>query len=170
MPEIVILEYVPDGVCWESSEKHWIAYAIQQGWPITNLASGGNGASPLSDEARKRKASAMSRPEVRARMSASAQARWSDPERRSKGLAALRTDEAKAKHMASVLARATPEYRAKAAERARAAWADPEKRARIVSKITPEVREKVSLAAKRMWRTSGEEKKDLMLANLRSAR
>jgi len=32
-----------DEAGWEEREKHWIAYGRAQGWPLENIAKGGNG-------------------------------------------------------------------------------------------------------------------------------
>lgn len=166
-PALVVLEEVNEAE-WQVAERRWIAQALEQGWPLTNTSSGGDGMSPLNAAASALKKAQMSNPETRARMSASAKARWADPEKRAKALEAARNEKRRAQLSESAKARATPEYRAASAERTRAMWADPERRARIEAGITPEVRAKVSKAAARMWAEAGDDKKERMLSNLSS--
>lgn len=53
-PDIVVLETVEGGWPWQESERFWIAYAKQQGWPLTNNTSGGDGVPDLPAETRER--------------------------------------------------------------------------------------------------------------------
>lgn len=165
-PELVILEELKEADCWASAERRWIALAVSEGWPLTNLTAGGEGASPLGDAAKARRFESMRRPETRKRMSESAKARWADKEKRAKGLAGLQSEERRKALSSSAKKRSTPEYRAMMSSKSRAAWADTEKKSRILSGITPEVKKKVSEAAQRMWKTTN--RPDVMLANLRS--
>lgn len=167
-PELVILQELASGECWEVAERRWIAYAIESGWPLTNEAAGGEGSSPLGECARAKRFEAMGRPEVRQRMSLSAKARWADEEKRERGLAGLKSDARRKAQSESAKKRATPEYRAMMSARSKAAWADADKRSRILSGITPEVKKKVSEAAKLMWKTT--DKSEVMLANLATRR
>lgn len=166
-PSLVILEQV-SGEPWQDCERRWIAKALADGWPLTNVAKGGEGSSPLTEAERAKKIQRLRDPETRRRMSESAKARWADPDKRAKAEAALKSDERRRIGRDRAIARATPEYREMMAAKSRAAWADPSKRERIVSGITDQTREAVSAAAKRMWAESGREKSSRMLANLRS--
>lgn len=145
-PEMIILREVEEGGDWAQAERDAIAEGRKAGWPLTNMTKGGDGAA-LTPEARKIKTEIMGRPETRAKMSAAAKARWSDPEKRAAGAAANKNENQRA----GCRRRATPEYRAMMAAKSKAAWSDPAKRARIVAGITPEVRAKVSAASKAMW-------------------
>lgn len=40
VPELVILE-VTDEKRWETREKHWIKYGLNNDWPLTNISAGG---------------------------------------------------------------------------------------------------------------------------------
>ena len=162
-PSLVILEEVDSGD-WKEAERRWIAQALEQGWPLTNITSGGDGASPLNEAARALKKAQMSKPETRARMSAAAKARWADPQKRAKATASIQSPEAREKYRQVAIARSTDEYRAAASARMKAVWSDPEKRAKIVAGITDETRASVSAAASRMWADS--DKREKMLSNL----
>lgn len=163
-PELVILEILSDDEDWAAAEVAAIGAARKAGFPLTNLTRGGEGAA-LTEEARAAKIIAMGKPETRGKMSASARARWSDPDRAQKGREANRTAEKRRRLSEAAKRRSTPEYRAMMAERTRAAWADREKRAQIEAGITPEVRAKVSAASKQFWASS--ENADICRANLR---
>jgi len=43
IPEIVILEVVPDGEDWKAYEQKWIGRGRESGWQLTNLTDGGEG-------------------------------------------------------------------------------------------------------------------------------
>lgn len=150
-PSMVVIREVAEDEDWAEVEREEIAKGWAAGLPLTNMTVGGDGA-PLNEAGRVAKSAAMKRPETRAKMSASARARWSDPVMGAKGRAANGTSERRRKVADGATRRATPEYRAMMAERSRAAWADPDKREKIVAGITPEVRAKVSAAAKEMWK------------------
>lgn len=162
-PSLVILEEV-DASDWQEAERRWITQGLAQGWPLTNLSAGGDGASPLDESARAMKKKQMSSPEARANMSAAAKARWADSEKRSVALAAAQNEERRMRQSEQARKRATPEYRAMMSARSKAAWADKEKRGRIMGGITEETRRAVSDAARRMWEDG--EKREKMLANL----
>lgn len=53
-PALVILETLPPGADWQSAERRWIAHGREQGWPLTNSTSGGDGVPDLSPESRAR--------------------------------------------------------------------------------------------------------------------
>lgn len=44
-PLFQILEVVPPDEDWKEYECNWIAYGYQQGWPLTNISSGGDSGS-----------------------------------------------------------------------------------------------------------------------------
>lgn len=166
-PEVVILQEIGEGEDWGEIERRWISKATKEGWPLTNTAAGGEGSSPLNEQAIKRKMELMARPETRERMRAAAKARWADKEKRAKGIAALRTPEARHKKSLAAKAReASPEMRALRSQSSKAIWQDPEVRGRILAGITEETRGKVALAAKSMWSDADTEKRTKMLANL----
>lgn len=152
-PELRILREVPDGADWAAAEREEIAKARALGWPLTNMTLGGEGAA-LTEEGLKARLAIMGSADVRAKMSASALARWTDPELAAQGRAANASPEKRKKLSERAKRRSTPEYRAMMAAKSRAAWADKDKRARIVGGITDETREKVSTASKRFWATS----------------
>lgn len=154
-PIIEVLQEIPDGADWASAERLAIEFARNDGWPLFNRTSGGDGAA-LTPQAKAEKKARMQSAETRARMSAAAKARWADPVKRA---AAMRANTSKEKReQLSELARkrATSEYRAAQSERSRAAWANPEKRKRIISGITDDVRARVAAAAREMWRSDPE--------------
>lgn len=166
-PEVVILQEVEEGEDWGEIERGWISKATQEGWPLTNTAAGGEGSSPLNEQALKRKIELLARPETRERMRLAARARWDDKEKREKGLAALRTPEARKKKSLAAKAReASSEMRELRSRSSKAIWQDPEVRDRILAGITEETRKKVALAAKSMWSDADTEKRTRMLANL----
>jgi predicted GIY-YIG superfamily endonuclease len=43
LPELKVLEKCLQSE-WKSREKHWIAYGRSNGWPLTNIVNGGEGA------------------------------------------------------------------------------------------------------------------------------
>jgi hypothetical protein len=165
-PSLVILEEVGDHETWQQAEKRWISKALDQGWPLTNTSSGGDGSSPLNEAEKALKKAYMSSEETRRKMSESAKARWADPEKRARGVAGLSSPERRKVGSDEAKKRATPEYRAMMSEKTRSMWADPERRAVIVAGITDETRAAVSAAASRMWNESDDEKRAKMLANL----
>ena len=42
-PEMVIIETVDGAWPWQESERHWIAFARRNDWPLVNMTSGGDG-------------------------------------------------------------------------------------------------------------------------------
>jgi hypothetical protein len=150
---MVVIREVAEGEDWAEVEREEIAKGWAAGLPLTNMTLGGDGAF-LNKAGREAKLAAMGKPETRTRMSVSARARWSDPEKGAKGRAENGSPERCRKVSEGARRRATPEYRAMMAERSRAAWADPDKRAKIVAGMTPEVRAKVSAASKEAWASS----------------
>jgi hypothetical protein len=152
-PSLRIIRQLAADEDWATAEREEIAKGLAAGWALTNLTKGGEGAAD-NEEGRKRRLARMGNPETRRRMSQSAKARWSDPEKGVKGRAENADPERRAKLSASCTARATPEYRAAQSERGRKVWADPEKRSRIVGGITEETLARVSEASRRAWRAS----------------
>lgn len=55
-PELVILERIEGAWPWQESERFWIKYARQHGWPLTNNTDGGDGVDGLPPETRARMA------------------------------------------------------------------------------------------------------------------
>jgi hypothetical protein len=88
MPEIVILEEVPPGTRWQLREKHWIAYGRDNGWPLTNSTSGGQGLDfidPDADAAYRKNMSRImkeiwSRPDRIKQASERSLKAWADPD------------------------------------------------------------------------------------------
>jgi len=149
-----------DEAGWEEREKHWIAYGRAQGWPLENIAKGGNGwpaGSRHSDQ-------------TRAKIGDIVRLRLTDPKARAKFAGAWRgqkhSQEARAKIAKSVRQRftdpterdkhaeaqrgrmANPKEREKLAEAARQQWADPKVRATMVDAqrlrwLDPKEREKM---------------------------
>ena len=144
----------------EKREKHWIAYGRAPGWPLENIAKGGNGwpaGSRHSDQ-------------TRAKIGDIVRLRLTDPKARAKLAGAWRgqkhSQEARAKIAKSVRQRftdpterdkhaeaqrgrmANPKEREKLAEAARQQWADPKVRATMVDAqrlrwLDPKEREKM---------------------------
>lgn len=168
-PSLVILQEVKLHESWQAIEREWIAKALEDGWPITNLSAGGDGMSPLDEAARAMKFMQMGRAETRKRMSDSAKARWADPVKRARGLEGLANEERRKRQSESAKKRSTPEYKKMMSEKSKAAWADPSKRAAIVGGITEESRAKIGEGARKMWASASEEKKFRMLSNLESS-
>jgi hypothetical protein len=51
-PEQIILETLPIDADWQERERYWIAYGKEQGWPLVNSTSGGDGVKDLSPESK----------------------------------------------------------------------------------------------------------------------
>lgn len=51
-PTCTILEIVKPGNDWEASERYWIGKGYEEGWPLTNFTSGGEGLRDPSPEVR----------------------------------------------------------------------------------------------------------------------
>lgn len=152
MYSIVVLEEVhrdrlPD------TERWWIAYGRASGWPLTNLTAGGQSAKHTARE--KISASLMGRAvssATRAKMSASAAIRWSQPEdleaARNRALVQFGSPEARAAISARIAAMPRAEWLAHQAKMTAAA-STPEARKRSIensnaAKRTPEFRAKAS--------------------------
>jgi hypothetical protein len=153
VPDLIVIREVAEGEDWAAVEREEIAKGWAAGLPLTNMTIGGEGAR-LNEAGLAAKAAAMGRPETRAKMSASARARWADPELGKIGRAQNGAPDRRAKLSEGAKRRATPEYRAAQAERSRAAWADKDKRSRIVAGITDETKAMVSAASKAAWANS----------------
>lgn len=53
-PELIVLESIRGAWPWQESEKYWIKYAKQNGWPLVNSTDGGDGVLNLSGESKER--------------------------------------------------------------------------------------------------------------------
>lgn len=132
-----------------SAEDRWIAQlGTRDPARGFNVMRGGRCAAVLSSD------------DVRARMSSSAKARWSDPERRAEVLAAQRAPEVSAKRSANAKAQwADPEIAAKnraAIEAARTPDVHARGGATRAANMTDETREKLRAGQQRRWERPGE--------------
>lgn len=53
-PELIILEEVSPHDDWRERERYWISHGLDNGWPLTNNTSGGDGVRDLPEETRER--------------------------------------------------------------------------------------------------------------------
>lgn len=135
---IRVLEECAGAHALGDAERRWIAHGRAQGWPLTNLTDGGDGAPGWVPSAATRALMSVvgtknKTPEVRARMSASAKRRTARPEERAR-MAAIaklasreKSPQTRARLSASLRGKAKPYM----AERNRTMTWTPEMRAKV---------------------------------------
>ena len=133
--EIAVLQYSTLASI-KNDEKWWIAFGRMCGWPLTNLAGGGEG-------------SLSTHPSTRVKMSQNAKARMvSKPEAFAALIRSAHTPEANAKRSASMRLSMTSDHRAKVSSCGKTRMANPEERAATAERTrqawTPERRAKFS--------------------------
>lgn len=152
-PELVVLEECNGD--WQERERFWIAYGFSEGWPLTNIGSGGEG----NDSAAWRRI--WSDPNNLAKLSDAMNKRLADPSDMASWKAAMKagnsTPEAKAKWLATMRGIwDDPEWKARRSQRASEMQADPEYRAKMAESIrkhhrSPEYRARVSARMTHHW-------------------
>jgi hypothetical protein len=151
LPEIVVLEEVPVGTGWQSVEKRWIAYGRQQGWPLTNSTSGGEGLDYIDPEAeaayRKNLSRAMkdlwNLPERREEASRRSFKAWADPDitkrRIANMVAAQSRPDVRARWIAAMAEiNARPEMKALRSAQMKAQWQTEEYRTARMAELQGE--------------------------------
>lgn len=169
-PIIRPIQELDETAPWQDAEKFWIASYREMGYPLTNLTSGGDGFSGLSQDALERRTQSRRKtleqnPEIIEGMRASMIAAWADPQRRKvssdrlkslweeggaydRMIAAMNTPEAKRKRSEATLKRfEDPVELAKHAARMAEIWGTPERREEqrqraLVSHADPDVKAK----------------------------
>jgi hypothetical protein len=139
-PVIEVIEALPDDATddlLDERERWWIALGRAWGCRLTNMTNGGGGLRGYrhTDEMRERSRARCARPEVKAKMSATARTAQSRPEVRARISAGIRAamarSETKAKMSASLrAANARPEVKARHGAASRAVLARPGERLR----------------------------------------
>lgn len=153
-----------DEVGWEARERYWIAYGRENGWPLENVAAGGNGVPSWyqhTDAMRAKLSEINHRPDVHKKIVEAARRQMADPDQRERRAEAQRqrySDPEEREKTAAIQRRrwSDPKVRERQAEVTRRQMADPKARERQAEAMrgrvmTEEHRANLAKAQRRRW-------------------